>query len=758
MDNLFIGKFKQGDQLEKNYYRIDNEDEAFKQTHTGGLEIGDYVLPIQAAAIKKLFRFTGFKTVNGGSEAKFDVVKTFSPSLAFSSICFCKYIQPDIVLMNKAAKSTRGVGFHKLLLEADCPDIADIDFQRDKRRFFVCLQDKISDRTLFRPSDICIVISDIQKSKIVDIMEFNGQTFRRHETFWKLYQDKLKESGAEYSLSELLEFADPQHDSAKLKEGYLRSILSALEAESIFSVDNIVSLYDNVIVGRRRTPKKASDKAGHTPSIADISEDEDEIEYEDLTAYQQYARLMEFNPNIILYGPPGTGKTYGAMRIIEAFERQIGSEAIFKKVITEDRAKFITFHQAFSYEEFVEGIRPKVDDDGNISYPVEPGILREIADACRIQGKKKDVKDEALSNTTPSSRVWKVSLGRRNQDEHIYKTLRDKAVIAVGYGRDEDVSSWDDALIDESDSTGTLKYLHSKVEIGDIVLVFNSIRTIRLIGVVIGDYFYTDEDSFGYRHRRKVKWLMNCENNPIDIFNLNHGKQLTLSSLYELKIPVSDAVSLIVAKEDKTVTAKPYYLIIDEINRGNIAKIFGELITLIEKDKREVLSCTLPYSRISFTLPKNLYIVGTMNTSDRSIALLDTALRRRFAFVEINPDTSLVEQKHPTIGGSVSPSKLLQELNNRITKKIDRDHRIGHSYFLEDDLVTKYDLYNVWYYKIFPLLMEYFYNDVKQVGEIIGKQFFDEAKGEIIPLSLKSNENGVSDFENALMKIYERRE
>ena len=130
---------------------------------------------------------------------------------------------------------------------------------------------------------------------------------------------------------------------------------------------------------------------------------------------------------------------------------------------------------------------------------------------------------------------------------------------------------------------------------------------------------------------------MNCEENPIDILPLNQGKQLTLSSIYELKIPVSDAVALIDTEENLDTPMKPYYLIIDEINRGNIAKIFGELITLIEKDKREILSCTLPYSRTQLTLPKNLYIIGTMNTSDRSIALLDTALRRRFAFIEINP-------------------------------------------------------------------------------------------------------------------------
>ena len=167
-----------------------------------------------------------------------------------------------------------------------------------------------------------------------------------------------------------------------------------------------------------------------------------------------------------------------------------------------------------------------------------------------------------------------------------------------------------------------------------------------------------------------MKWIKDCEKEPVDVFKLNQEKQLTLSSLYELKINSAEALKLVDVKEDKTVQSKPYYLIIDEINRGNIAKIFGELITLIEKDKRDSLSCLLPYSGQEFTLPKNIYIIGTMNTSDRSIALLDTALRRRFAFIEIAPDSSLVESKTPTIGGNVSPAKLMNAINEKIKKFI----------------------------------------------------------------------------------------
>ncbi|NMA65183.1 MAG: AAA domain-containing protein, partial [Clostridiaceae bacterium] len=484
---------------------------------------------------------------------------------------------------------------------------------------------------------------------------------------------------------------------------------------------------------------------------------DDEVELDDLTDYEQYAKVMAFNPNVILFGPPGTGKTYGAMRMVEAFEEQLGQKHSFSQIVAQGRARFITFHQAFSYEEFVEGIRPELDESGNMAYPVKPGVLREIADACRIQEKKKGEHMNDLINTSTANEVWKVSLGRKS-DSHIYTTLRDKNIIAVDYGIKEDISKWDEEKIAEANIPPALKALYSRINIGDIVMIFNDPRTIRLIGVVTSDYFFSDEDSIGYQHRRKVKWLSNFEDNPKDIYELNQEKIMVQGSIYKLNVSVSDAISLLETQKDPNRAAHPYYLIIDEINRGNIAKIFGELITLIEKDKRENLYCTLPYSHKPFTLPKNLYLIGTMNTSDRSIALLDTALRRRFAFIEVNPDVSIVERTHPTIGGNVSPAKLLQELNNRIVDKLDRDHRIGHSYFLGDDLVTKYDLFNVWYYKVLPLLMEYFYNDIKQVAEIIGKEFFDERTGDIVRFGLNPNEDGISEFESMLIEIYEGRD
>jgi 5-methylcytosine-specific restriction protein B len=170
---------------------------------------------------------------------------------------------------------------------------------------------------------------------------------------------------------------------------------------------------------------------------------------------------------------------------------------------------------------------------------------------------------------------------------------------------------------------------------------------------------------------------------------------------------------------------KKYVFIIDEINRGNVSQIFGELITLIEDTKRlgaaEQLTATLPYSNDEFGVPPNLYILGTMNTADRSVEALDTALRRRFSFTEMPPVYDL-EQLQLRYHGIVL-SELLETLNKRIEVLLDRDHRIGHSYFLESPI----DLQSIFHNKIIPLLQEYFFGDYGKIGLVLGRGFVEVA-------------------------------
>jgi 5-methylcytosine-specific restriction enzyme B len=183
----------------------------------------------------------------------------------------------------------------------------------------------------------------------------------------------------------------------------------------------------------------------------------------------------------------------------------------------------------------------------------------------------------------------------------------------------------------------------------------------------------------------------------------------------------------------KKSSSKPYVIIIDEINRGNISQIFGELITLIEEDKRlgrpESLEVTLPYSKDKFGVPPNIYIIGTMNTADRSVEALDTALRRRFSFEQVLPDPELIgfhgklRERSGMVDGIVL-SELLIIINRRIEKLLDKDHLIGHSYFM--GVADLKGLKLAFQNKINPLLQEYFYGDFGKIGLVLGQSFFDD--------------------------------
>ena len=261
----------------------------------------------------------------------------------------------------------------------------------------------------------------------------------------------------------------------------------------------------------------------------------------------------------------------------------------------------------------------------------------------------------------------------------------------------------------------------------------------RAIGRVVGDYEYNPDSEIRYNHFRDVEWIATDLNLSVDLI---YEKGFMQKAIYHLpkkfikpEFFIETNVNSFVSEED----VKPYVLIVDEINRGNIAQIFGELITLIEEDKREgadeEVPALLPYSKTKFTVPSNLYIIGTMNTADRSVEALDTALRRRFQFEEVPPRPKIIAEEGKAENGTISIDgdsiflpDLLKAINQRIEKILDKDHLIGHSYFM--DIEDWMDLQTVFQQNIIPLLEEYFYGDKGKIQLVLGKGFIEMKNGQ----------------------------
>lgn len=263
-----------------------------------------------------------------------------------------------------------------------------------------------------------------------------------------------------------------------------------------------------------------------------------------------------------------------------------------------------------------------------------------------------------------------------------------------------------------------------RMQPGDIILSCYTAHSIDAIGVVTGEPEWHPKFDH-YKRLRTVRWLIQGKNIDIEEFRLE--KSLTLSTVYRLNTTVETVIEVLgkhgfSGAAPVKGTKGPYVFIIDEINRGNISKIFGELITLIEPSKRlgqsEELQAKLPYSHKAFGIPDNVYLLGTMNTADRSIALLDTALRRRFSFVEMMPDSGVLDDVK--VDG-ISVSGLLTTLNRRIEVLFDREHTLGHAFFTPlCQSPTIQTLGEIFRDKVIPLLQEYFYDDYEKICLVLG--------------------------------------
>lgn len=399
----------------------------------------------------------------------------------------------------------------------------------------------------------------------------------------------------------------------------------------------------------------------------------------------------------------------------------------------EKRIAFTTFHQSYGYEEFIEGIKPKLGNGSNdIEYIIKDGVFKTF---CDCAGQKKA--ETAGVKVRDGARVWNVILGG-NVRPDLKQTCYDEGTIRIGWDK------WPETITEETENLNDkerriLLNFQDEMEIGDIVVARSTASAVDGIGIVCGEP-EIDNSVEGYIRKRKVEWIYTGED--IEIIDLNDGTRLDRKSVYELsRINASDLLSRIPASVDVEVEdeTRPYVFIIDEINRGNISKIFGELVTLIEPTKRkgasEEMEAILPYSNKPFGVPNNVYIIGTMNTADRSIALMDTALRRRFQFVEKMPDVNVLRKigadKVNEADVELDVAHMLEIINERIEYLFDREHTIGHAFFtgLKDE-PTVAKLADIFKKSVIPLLQEYFYEDYSKIMLVLGDngKKYDEQK------------------------------
>ena len=420
--------------------------------------------------------------------------------------------------------------------------------------------------------------------------------------------------------------------------------------------------------------------------------------------------------NRILYGPPGTGKTYSTVRhALEILgEKDSGIEGIQQlKDKFPGQVEFVTFHQSFSYEDFVEGLKAS-SLDGRISYNVEPGIFKTICNNASSKGTFDSSTQKIDSNTV----IWKMSLGNSQTKDAItfFEEALENDCLVLGWGGMTDFSACKDKAdvlnICEEGGSFVAEFIFGMKE-GDIVIISDGNHKFKAIAKVMGPYRY--DAGSDLPQKREVEWLqVFSESRPVLEIS---GKNFTQSTINKPKHINNKFLEEYLSNPDAIINDKPYVLIIDEINRGNISRIFGELITLIEPTKRddgqESISIQLPYSKKSFSVPNNLYIIGTMNTSDRSLALMDTALRRRFDFIEMTPNYDLLLDD---LDG-IDLQEMLRIMNQRIEVLYDREHMIGHSFLM--NLESLEDLKHAFVNKILPLLEEYFYDDWQKIKLVL---------------------------------------
>ncbi len=559
-------------------------------------------------------------------------------------------------------------------------------------------------------------------------------------TFYKdeLYQnysnyigDQTKKTGLKYShyLKLLEPFVQTIQQDVELMDKFLTETNGLVQSD-LLTAQNILWQMKDMM--KMETSKSKNDSKSELNMIPE------EI--------QKYTNILRLKKNIILQGAPGTGKTYNtaalALTICGVTDVDMNDhEAVMERydeLQKEGRIGFVTFHQSMDYEDFVEGIKPKTEN-GIVSYEVEDGIFKLI---CRNATSERSV-DPAVTITKETIVTKPLS-----SNESIY--LKDTIFESVFRSVEQDIKNKTIKVLQFNGNAAPVKFENNKIYFGN-----KSPRTVNKNNLkLFYDYFlnknkydiseYSRDDFF-----RLISDLTNGQTNTVDYIYygamlqemLKRAKHVILSSVEPddvVQENPSQVDDITVQEETGSIEQNNnYVLIIDEINRGNVSKIFGELITLLEADKRiggdHPIRVTLPYSKESFGVPSNLYIIGTMNTTDRSVGNIDYAVRRRFAFATLKADRELVEQN-----SIIEAVTLFDAVESFIKKhQIDMDFEdlmVGHSYFFAND---EYELELRWQYEILPLLNEYIKDGIVNAKPIKSDMAITDFVGEWHPALAK---------------------